>query len=165
MAIAIAPTIWEPDHLKSVCFCPDFKCLWQNGTNLSRYQMIVGLPDFRSQSKSRPFEPNLFLTIQNQASPDFRSLLYSNKHEQNRFQNLKIGFFRIIKSNLQSNNFGEFCIILYLSEICKSLHLAIQMGEIHFEICRSNYYKNLYDFPSIWIIENFWLSSYSNVVH
>ena len=54
MAIAIASTIQKPDQSKSRCFCWISNGFWQNGSNLSRFQM-VGLPDYRSHSKSRPF--------------------------------------------------------------------------------------------------------------
>ena len=59
---------YSPNHSKSGRFCPDFKWFltkwqpfvqilngfWQNGSYLSGFQ-IVGLLDFRSHSKSRPF--------------------------------------------------------------------------------------------------------------
>ena len=56
MAIALVPTIWKQAHSKFRHFCRDFKWFWQNGDHLSRFQM-VGLPDFRFHSKSRPLQP------------------------------------------------------------------------------------------------------------
>ena len=64
MAIAIVPSIQNPD-----IFVRIWNGFWQNGGHLSSFQR-VGLPDFRSHSKSGPFTSNLFLT-----SPDFRSPL------------------------------------------------------------------------------------------
>ena len=51
MAIALVPTIRKQDHSKSRHFCPDFKWF------LTNWQPFVqiGLLDFRSHSKSRPF--------------------------------------------------------------------------------------------------------------
>ena len=42
-------TIWNPDFFVWIS-----NSVWQNGGHLSGFQM-VGLPDFRSHSKSRPF--------------------------------------------------------------------------------------------------------------
>ena len=55
MAIAIAPTILKLNHSKFGRFCPDFKWFLSKCGNLSGFQM-VGLPNFRSHSKSGPFE-------------------------------------------------------------------------------------------------------------
>ena len=49
MAIASVPTVQNPD-----VFIRILNGFWQNGTHL--LFQIVGLPDFRSHSKSRPFE-------------------------------------------------------------------------------------------------------------
>ena len=46
----MVPAIWKLGHSKSGCFCPDLSGFWQNGSRFSGFQMI-GLPDFRSQSK------------------------------------------------------------------------------------------------------------------
>ena len=50
---------------------------WQNGSHLSGFQM-VGLPDFRSNSKSRPITKlTSFWLFKLWTSPDFRSQLFS----------------------------------------------------------------------------------------
>ena len=61
-SFALVPTSWKPQHLKSGHLRPDFKrvltkwrpFVWISNGRVSKFQM-VGLPDFRSQSKSRPF--------------------------------------------------------------------------------------------------------------
>ena len=61
----IVPTKWKPDHWKSWHFCSDFKWFLTKCDHFSEFQM-VGLPDFRSSSKSKPFatqplfDPELF---------------------------------------------------------------------------------------------------------
>ena len=57
MAKAVVPTIWKLDHWKYGCFCGDFTGFWQNGSHLSRFQM-VWLPDFKSHANSGPFAIN-----------------------------------------------------------------------------------------------------------
>ena len=49
LAIAIVPTIQNPDVFVQIS-----NVFWQNGSHLSGFQMI-GLPEFRSHWKSRPF--------------------------------------------------------------------------------------------------------------
>ena len=55
MAIAIVPNIRKPDHSRSRHFFPISNGFWQNGGYLLGFQM-VGLPDFRSHSKSGLFQ-------------------------------------------------------------------------------------------------------------
>ena len=54
MAIALVPTIWKLNIGNLDFFVRISNGFWQNGGYLSRFQM-VGLPDFRSHSKFRPF--------------------------------------------------------------------------------------------------------------
>ena len=76
MAIAIVPTIQKPDHSKSRCFCPEFKWFAQNCSPLSSFQ-IVRLPDYRSPSKSGPFETQAFFcSFEIQTRLDFRPPQY-----------------------------------------------------------------------------------------
>ena len=58
---------------ESGCFCQDFKWFWTNG-HLSGFP-IVGLPDFRSHLKSKPFAIQPLLD-HSKSRLDFRSSLY-----------------------------------------------------------------------------------------
>ena len=62
LAIAIVSTIQKLDHLKSGCFFRISNSFRQNVSHLSGFQM-VGLPDFRSYSKSRPFATQPLYTL------------------------------------------------------------------------------------------------------
>ena len=60
---SLVPTIHKPDHSKSGRFCLNFKWFLTNGSHLPGFQM-VGLPDFRSHSKSGPLATqHLFVWI------------------------------------------------------------------------------------------------------
>ena len=56
LCLCMSSTIQKPDHLKSGHSVRISNGSWKNGGHLSGFQ-IVGLLDFRSHSKSRPF-PN-----------------------------------------------------------------------------------------------------------
>ena len=61
MGVAIFPTIWKPDHLKSRHFFRISNGFRPNGCHFSGLPM-VGLPDYRNPDH---LQPNLFLTILN----------------------------------------------------------------------------------------------------